>query len=155
MLIGIYTISFKKMHLLMSSAKWRPCCLALSLRWRHNGHDCVSNHQPRHCLLDRLFERRSKKTSKLRVIGLCVGNSPGTGEFPAQMASYAGNVFIWWRHHVCVKQWWPRLMTKLVVTKPHNLSVISGLQYKTYATIKNTWKPCKRCNIIRNIIAFW
>ena len=28
-----------------------------------------------------------KKTSKLRVTGLCVGNSPGTGEFPAQMAS--------------------------------------------------------------------
>ena len=40
-----------------------------------------------------------KKTSKLRVTGLCVGNSPGTGEFPAQMASNAENVSIWWRHH--------------------------------------------------------
>ena len=70
-----------------------------TLRWRHNGHDCVSNHQPRHCLLNRLFERSSKKTSKLRVTGLCVGNSPGTGEFPAQRASYAKNVSIWWRHH--------------------------------------------------------
>ena len=40
-----------------------------------------------------------KKSSKLRVTGLCVGNSPGTGEFPAQMASYAENVSIWWRHH--------------------------------------------------------
>ena len=28
------------------------------------------------------------KTSKRRVTGLCAGNSPGTGEFPAQMASY-------------------------------------------------------------------
>ena len=37
--------------------------------------------------------------SKLRVTGLCAGNSPGTGEFPAQMASYAENVSIWWRHH--------------------------------------------------------
>ena len=27
------------------------------------------------------------------------GNSPGTGEFPAQMASYAENLSIWWRHH--------------------------------------------------------
>ena len=36
---------------------------------------------------------------KLRVTGLCVGNSPGTGEFPAQMASNAENVSIWWRHH--------------------------------------------------------
>ena len=39
------------------------------------------------------------KTSKLRVTGLCAGNSPGTGEFPAQMASNAENVSIWWRHH--------------------------------------------------------
>ena len=35
-----------------------------------------------------------KKTSKLRVIGLCAGNSPVTGEFPAQMASNAENVSI-------------------------------------------------------------
>ena len=72
----------------------------ISLRWRHNDHAGVSNHQPHDCLLNRLFRRKSKKTSKLRVTGLCAGNSPGTGEFPAQMASYAENVSIWWRHHV-------------------------------------------------------
>ena len=70
------------------------------LQWRHNGHDSVSNHQLHHCLLNRLFRRGSKKTSKLRVTGLCVGNSPGAGEFPAQMASNTENVSIWWRHHV-------------------------------------------------------
>ena len=70
-----------------------------TLQWRHNGHDGVSNHQPHDCLLNRLFRRRSKKTSKLRVTSLCAGNSPGTGEFPAQMASNAKNVSIWWRHH--------------------------------------------------------
>ena len=43
--------------------------------------------------------RRSKKTSKFCVTGLCVGNSPVTGEFPAQRASNTENVFIWWRHH--------------------------------------------------------
>ena len=75
-------------------------CTIPSLRWRHNGRDIVSNHQPHGCLLNRLFRRRSKKTSKLRVTGLCSGNSPGTGEFPAQMVSNAENVFIWWRHHV-------------------------------------------------------
>ena len=53
-----------------------------TLQWRHNGRDSVLNHQPGDCLLNRLFRRRSKKTSKLRVTGLCVGNSPGTGEFP-------------------------------------------------------------------------
>ena len=31
-----------------------------ALRWRHNGRDCVSNHQPHDCLLNRLFGRRSK-----------------------------------------------------------------------------------------------
>ena len=71
----------------------------ISLHWRHNDNDGVSNHQPHGCLLNRSFRRRSKKTSKLRVTGLCVGNSPGTGEFPAQRASYAENVSIWWRHH--------------------------------------------------------
>ena len=66
----------------------------------HNEHDGVSNHQPYDCLLTRLFRRRLKKTSKLRVTGLCVGNSPVTAEFPAQKASNAEDVSIWWRHHV-------------------------------------------------------
>ena len=70
-----------------------------SLQWRHNGRDSVSNHQPHDCLLNRLFGHRSKKTSKLHVTGLCEGNSPGTGEFPAQRASTAENASIWWRHH--------------------------------------------------------
>ena len=69
------------------------------LLWHHNGRDGVSNHQPHECLLNRSFMRRSKKTSKLRATGLCVGNSPEIGEFPAQMASNAENVSIWWRHH--------------------------------------------------------
>ena len=43
----------------------------------------------------RLFWRRSKKTSKLLITGLCVGNSPVTGEFPTQMASNVENVSIW------------------------------------------------------------
>ena len=60
-----------------------------TLQWRHNGRDGVLNYQPRDCLLNRLFRRRSKKTSKLRVTGLCAGNSPMTGEFPAQMTSNA------------------------------------------------------------------
>ena len=70
------------------------------VQWRHNGRDGVSYHQPHHCLLNRLFRRRSKKTSKPRVTVLRAGNSPVTGEFPAQMASNAENVSIWWRHHV-------------------------------------------------------
>ena len=84
------------------------------LEWRHNGRDGVSNHQPDQCLLSRLFRRRSRKTSKLRVSGPCVGYSPVTGDFPAQMVSNAENVSIWWRHHditlvtlfvICQAEW--------------------------------------------------
>ena len=76
-----------------------------SLQRRHNGCDCVPNHQPHDCLLNRRFRRRSKKTTKLRVTGLCEGNSPVTGEFPAQRASNAENVAIWWRHHILQRSW--------------------------------------------------
>ena len=80
---------------------FRDLSVPMSLRWRHNERHSVSNNQPHDCFLNGLFRRRSKKTSKLRVTGLCVGNSPpGTGEFPAQRASYVENVSIWWRHHV-------------------------------------------------------
>ena len=71
-----------------------------TLQWRHNERDGVSNHQPRDCLLNRLFRHRWKITSKLRVTGHWKGNSRVTGEFPAQRASNAENVSIWWRHHV-------------------------------------------------------
>ena len=46
-----------------------------------------------------------RRKSKLRVTGLGAGNSPLTGEFPAQMASNAKNVSIWWRHHVTGHLW--------------------------------------------------
>ena len=42
-----------------------------------------------------------EKKSKFRVIGLCAGNSPVTGEFPAQMA------LSWWENisHGSNKNW--------------------------------------------------
>ena len=83
--------------------------LDCALQWRHNGYDSVSNHQPRDCLLNRLFRRRPKKTSKLRVTGFCAGNSPGTGDFPAQMASNAENypfdhAIMVWHFTACLVQ---------------------------------------------------
>ena len=67
-----------------------------ALEWRHKECDGVSNHRRLDCLLNRLFRRRFKKTSKLRVTGLCEEISPVTGEFPAQRASNAENISIWW-----------------------------------------------------------
>ena len=71
-----------------------PCASALwrhALRWRHNGPDSVSNHQPYDCLLNRLFRRWSKKSSKILVTGLCAGihrrpvNSPHKGPVTRNM----------------------------------------------------------------------
>ena len=99
-LLGLLSILVPRQVVKYLKPIWRQ---GMALQWRHNERDGVSNHQSRDCLLNRLFRRRSKKTSKLRVTGLCVGNSPVTGEFPAQRASNAGNVSIWWRHHEKMK----------------------------------------------------
>ena len=97
----IWRAFYQRFHVFLPHYNYHDYYLSvtLSLQWHHNGRDSLSNHQPHHCLPKYLFRRRSKKTWKLRVTGLCAGNSPGTGEFPAQMASNAKNVSIWWRHH--------------------------------------------------------
>ena len=66
------------------SGNWETnaALICAPLHWRQNDHDGVSNHQPHGCLLNRLFRCRSKKTSKLRVTGLCAGNSPGPVNSP-------------------------------------------------------------------------
>ena len=62
---------------------YNRCILGIvKLQWLHNEHDGVSDQQPHDCLRNRLFGRRSKKISKLRVTGLCVGNSPVTRNSP-------------------------------------------------------------------------
>ena len=87
--LGIYCICvsklghywFRESHCgINHSLRNRP--MKFALRWRHNGRDSVSHHQPHDCLLNRLFRHRSKKTSKLRVTGLCAGNSPGPVNSP-------------------------------------------------------------------------
>ena len=60
-----------------------------TLQWGYIGRNGVLNHRRLDCLPDRLFRRRSKKTSKLRVTGLCDRNSSVTGEFPVQRVSNA------------------------------------------------------------------
>ena len=78
----------------------KRCWLTMSaLQWRHNEREGVSNHRRLDCLLNRFFRRRSKKTSKFCVTGLCAGNSPVTSEFSAQRPSNTENVSIWRRHH--------------------------------------------------------
>ena len=77
-------------------------------------------------ILNRSFRGRSKKSSKLRVTGLCAGNSPVTGEFPAQMASNAKNVSIWWCHY------------DILVSLPAGL--MDNENWKEPSGIKYNWK---------------
>ena len=58
----------------------------------------------------------TKKTSSLRVTGLCAGNSPETGEFPPQKTSNAENDSIWWRHYgFCMESLGRREETPLII----------------------------------------
>ena len=77
--------SEENLHISQSKQAWQ---------WRHNECYGVSNRRCHDCLLNHLFGRRSKKWSKLRVTGLCEGNSPVTGEFPSQRAGNAENVHL-------------------------------------------------------------
>ena len=137
----------------------------ISLRWRHNGCDSVSNHQPHHCLLNRLFRRRSKKTSKFRVTGLCSGNSPGTGEFSAQMASNAENVSIWWRHHVdvtsdplhqscpyCAKMW---VIFQMWITYQWLSAKLWEYHTNTLELLQSCTKPSISCQAKTDMTTEW
>ena len=70
-----------------------------TLQWRRNQRDGVSSHQPHDCLLNRLFKPKIKENIKAPRHRPFRGNSPVSGEFPAQRASNAENVSIWWRYH--------------------------------------------------------
>ena len=85
-------------------------CYKMALHWRHNDHDGVSNHQPHDCLPNGLFRHKSKKTSKLRVTGLCVGNSPGPvnsphkGPVTRKMFPFDDVIMVWhqsWEEQEC------------------------------------------------------
>ena len=94
----------------------------ITLQWRHNVHDGVSNNQPHDCLLDRLFRRKSKKTSKFRVTGFVWGIhrspviSPNKGPLTRKMFPFDDVIirrevragwhdvgFLFWLTSYCVK----------------------------------------------------
>ena len=131
----------------------------MTLQWRLNECDGVSNHRPLDCVLNRLFRRRSKKTSKLRVTGLCEGNPLVTGGFPSQRASNAKNVSIWWRHHEinaylhvkCIHDawsWWRHQMetfSALLALCEGNKSVICPSE----TLCRSLWR---HCNVILSTV---
>ena len=69
---------------------------------------------------------------KHQSTGLCAGNSPATGEFPAQRASNAENVFIWWRHHVYLRSWCAVCNIVFSCTVIYQESIVSIHQWTSY-----------------------
>ena len=126
------------------------CVKPLSLHWRHNDHDIVSNHQPHDCLLNRLFRRRSNKTSKIRVTGHCAGNSPGPVNSPhkwpvtRKMFPF-DDVIMWWnrdmpdRNIAANQQLWHKLCRQdESVFWTRNISITCAM---------SVWRLTKKCNI--------
>ena len=74
---------------------WWCMVFPIPLHWRDHERNGVSNHEPHDCFLNRLFRRRSNKTSKLASLAFVWWpmNSP------SQRAKNAENVSIWWRLH--------------------------------------------------------
>ena len=102
-------------------------------QWRHNEHDGASNYRCPDGLFNRLFRGRSKKTSRLRVTGLCKGNTPVTGEFPSQRASNAEKVFIWWRHHAnkCAV-WFRRISQQIHINSEYRYWKLKCICFEKY-----------------------
>ena len=63
------------------------------LQWRHSERDGVSTHRRLHYFLNCSFMRRSKKTSKLHVTGLCEENPPVTGGLPSHKGPVTRKMF--------------------------------------------------------------
>ena len=70
-----------------------------TLQWHHNESHGVSNYRRLHCLLNGWFRRRLKKTSNIRVTGLCAGNSsvnsPHKGPVTQKMFPFDDGTMNW------------------------------------------------------------
>ena len=75
-----YNFMFPKLYSArQESIRWNSM-YSHPLQWRYSDRNSVSNHRRLDCLIHFLIRRRSKKTSKLTVTGLCEGNPPVTGD---------------------------------------------------------------------------
>ena len=94
-----------------------------------------------------LFRRRSNKTPKLRVTGLCLGNPPVTARFPSQRSSNAENISIWWHHHTRLWFW---LIVKVINNFIHFLIIWNDVVIKLQKN-KISAQPLSYVLHIRNL----
>ena len=83
---------------------------------------------PASWLFAQLFDQvQIKENIRLRVTGLCEGNTPMIGGFPSLRVSNTKNVSISWRHHVCMWSMGSRIKASvgwayMYMAVPHNAS---------------------------------
>ena len=122
---------------------WNLYMISQTLRWRHNDHDSVSNHQPHGCLLNRLFRRRSKKTSKFRVTGLCVGNSPGPvnspHKGPVTRKMFPFDDVIMMYPVCCVLLWFGNCQFQPISSTSHTLGLMPSYRQQIGSSPEEYW----------------
>ena len=124
----------------VSSNELRTRFTLCSVHWRHNGCDSVSNHQPHDCLLRQpLIQTQIKENIKAPCHRPLCGEFTGDRWIPAQMASNAENVSIWWRHHVCIAR--DFIMADFTLTVYCSVPMIPVL-------VKQTWRISINLSII-------
>ena len=118
-----------------------------TLQWRHNEPNGVSNHRLYECLLSRLFRPRSKKTSKLRITGLCEVNFPHKWPVTRKMLPFDDIIMI--RPVSCLRSalfsdvfWWE---VSVLWTSILDLSFIYSLGAGMMA-IPDVWMPGFGCH---------
>ena len=90
----------KILHRSICKNLMRDSKFELSLPLPHNEHYSVSNYWRLDCLINRLFRRRSKQTSKLRVTGRWPVDSPHKGPVTRKMFP-SDDVNMWCRNRMC------------------------------------------------------
>ena len=125
---------------------WPRFMSPYALQWCHNGRNSISNHQPYDCLLNHLFRRRSKKTSKFRVAGLWPVNSPHKWPVTQKMFPFDDVIM-----GVTKPQWVnnPSIITTpmLSTTIPDHCGSMPAGLYKKGKSMNGWWLWCRMADI--------
>ena len=121
------------------------------LQWHYYMPDGASDHRRLDYLLNRFFRCGSKKTSKLRVTGLCEGNSSVTGELP-QKGPVTRKIFPF-DDVIMTYHPWRFVLLKLTYNEMITHDDISLLQGKRYEIYTHSLVFCKdSCNTISSFL---